>query len=72
MKQRNEAIRRLVSEAAVYMTPDAMYSVDCHLEEEQAFMVTDEDTGDEHQIGYDDVNLNTDVFYKLQRLESCL
>ena len=61
-----EDLLDLFSQATIIVQGDNSYRVDCIVDE--CIHVTDEDTGDEHILEFDDVDLDRDLVYGLQLL----
>lgn len=57
----------MLQEAAVLVTEDASYRIDAVIEEDDEVYVTDEDTGDEHTLQFDEIDLSQPdvLLYKL-------
>lgn len=57
----------MLQEAAVLVTEDASYRIDAVIEEDEEVYVTDEDTGDEHTLQFDEIDLSQPdvLLYKL-------
>ena len=57
----------MLSDAAILVTEDGSYRIDAVLEEDGEVYVTDEDTGEEHTIQVEDIDLSQPdvLLYKL-------
>ena len=61
-----EDLLAMFTEATIIVQGDNSYRVDCVVDEQ--IHVTDEDTGDQHILEFDDVDLERDLVYGLALL----
>lgn len=65
-----ELLLKILAAAAFYVQGgDTWYRMVANLPEDDYFMATDEDTGEEYIFDYSDVDLAKDVFYTLEAID---
>lgn len=64
-----EQMFEMFSEAAVLVQNDESYRIDCVIDDE--IYVTDEESGEEHILTFDDVDLSVDLLYGFKLLNNC-
>ena len=62
-------IKRVLEQTHVYIHRDMEEGVIVNYCEDESFNATGEETGEEFQIGYFEVDLENDSFYKLQLID---
>ena len=71
MSNHNEKVHNLVIQAAIYVPFDGEgCRIISYIEEEHYFLAEGEESGEQYQIHYADVDLKQDMFYKLTLMEN--